>query len=127
MMKIRTQLKAGALVSNHNEALIVRSTVKAGALIGNHSEVLRVRSTVKAGGASLNHSEALKAMSEQEPTNWRQALLTLQLICPFCYVDATHIERRGHQCHCTECQQDWDRLTVSERRFLRSIRIQAAA
>jgi hypothetical protein len=29
-MKIRTQLKAGGITGNHNEALGVRSTVKAG-------------------------------------------------------------------------------------------------
>ena len=41
-MRIRTQLKAGALISNHSEGLRVRTTVKAGAW-SNHSEALRIR------------------------------------------------------------------------------------
>ena len=45
-MRIRTQLKAGAMVSNHSEGLRVRTTVKAGVKTGgwaNHSEALRIR------------------------------------------------------------------------------------
>lgn len=42
-MRIRTQLKAGALVSNHSEGLRVRTSVKAGGLQLNHSEALRIR------------------------------------------------------------------------------------
>ena len=48
-MTIRTQLKAGGVNMQHNEALQVRSTLKAGGIIANHNEHLAVRSTVKAG------------------------------------------------------------------------------
>jgi len=47
-MRIRTELKAGKLATNHNEAMKVRTS-------------LRVRTTLKAGGQSLNHSEALRS------------------------------------------------------------------
>lgn len=40
-MTIQTNVKAGALTSNHNETLVVRSNVKAGALNGNHNESFR--------------------------------------------------------------------------------------
>ena len=86
---------------------------------------MKCRTQLKAGGlGTINHNEALRTTGDEQPSNWRQALLALQLICPFCYVDATHIERRGRRCQCTECHQDWDALAVSERRLLRSIRIQ---
>jgi hypothetical protein len=62
-MTIRTQLKVGRLIGNHNEALRVRSAVKAGGEHLNHNEALRVRSTVKAGGKNLNHNEALRVRS----------------------------------------------------------------
>ncbi len=81
---------------------------------------MKIRTQLRAGGKSLNHNEALNTSAEQA-SNWRQALLALQLICPFCHVDSTHIERRGHECHCTECHQEWEGLSVSERRFRRSI------
>jgi hypothetical protein len=55
-MKIRTQLKAGA-VYNHNEAL-------------------RVRSTVKAGGLPLNHSETLVRASDRPMVSMRRQPLT---------------------------------------------------
>jgi hypothetical protein len=57
-MKIRTNVKAGALVPNHNEALAVKSQVKAGGSI-NHNEGLAVKSQVKAGGLGANHNETL--------------------------------------------------------------------
>jgi hypothetical protein len=44
-MTVKTQLKAGRLAANHNEALQVRSALKAGRLSANHSEALRVPST----------------------------------------------------------------------------------
>jgi hypothetical protein len=64
-MTIKTQLKAGTLTSNHNEALQVRSALKAGTrgIWENHNEALRVRSTVKAGragGWDGNHNGALR-------------------------------------------------------------------
>ena len=48
-MKIRTKIKAGALVDNHNEkmkshkskGLVVKSSVKAGALADNHNEKMK--------------------------------------------------------------------------------------
>ena len=40
-MTIRTQLKAGKLATNHNEALQVRSAIKAGRLAANHNEKLQ--------------------------------------------------------------------------------------
>ena len=50
-MTIRTQLKAGGISINHNEALQVRTTLKAGAAgLNNHNEALQVRSAIKAGG-----------------------------------------------------------------------------
>jgi hypothetical protein len=63
VMKVKTQLKAGALVPNHNEALArdardpkVQTGIKAGALGHNHNEALArdargltVRTGVKAG------------------------------------------------------------------------------
>ncbi len=80
---------------------------------------MAIRTQLKAGSFHDNHNDT---MGDGQPSNWRRALLALQLICPFCHVDATRIERSGHRCHCTACQQDWDGLTVSERRFRRSFR-----
>ena len=40
-MKIRTDVKAGGKVANHNETLIVRTDVKAGGRSYNHNETLR--------------------------------------------------------------------------------------
>ena len=37
-MNVKTNVKAGALTSNHNETLVVRSDVKAGGLSVNHYE-----------------------------------------------------------------------------------------
>ena len=48
-MKIRTQLKAGGLTPNHNEALRVRASVKAGGWINNHNEALQVRTGLQGG------------------------------------------------------------------------------
>ena len=62
-MTIRTQLRAGRIGLNHNEALQVRSALKAGGVDGQHNEALRVRSALKAGGEHLNHSEALRVRS----------------------------------------------------------------
>jgi len=62
-MTIRTQVKAGGVEAQHNEALQVRSAVKAGAGYLNHNEALQVRSALKAGGKSLNHNEALRTGS----------------------------------------------------------------
>jgi len=43
-MTIRTQVKAGGVEAQHNEALQVRSAVKAGAGYLNHNEALRTGS-----------------------------------------------------------------------------------
>jgi hypothetical protein len=40
-MTIKTNVKAGSLLTNHNETLAVRSAVKAGALTVNHNESFR--------------------------------------------------------------------------------------
>lgn len=37
-MKIKTNIKAGSLTSNHNQSLRVRTAVKAGALTTNHNQ-----------------------------------------------------------------------------------------
>jgi hypothetical protein len=42
-MTIKTNVKAGGLMSNHNQGLKVRSAVKAGALLANHNQNLLVR------------------------------------------------------------------------------------
>lgn len=40
-MKIRSRVRAGALIENHNRAkLKIRSGVKAGALVENHNRAL---------------------------------------------------------------------------------------
>ena len=78
-MTIRTQVKAGRLAANHNEALRVRSTLRAGQggrLASNHNEALRVRSTVKAGKIILNHNEALRAVAAPAIAMLRQPRTT---------------------------------------------------
>ena len=40
-MTIKTDVKAGKIISNHNETLVVRSNVKAGRLSANHNESFR--------------------------------------------------------------------------------------
>ena len=52
-MTTRTQLKAGALGWNHNEALQVRTALKAGGTTYQHNETLQVR-TRRTGGAANN-------------------------------------------------------------------------
>ena len=49
-MKVKTNIKAGALAKNHNETL-VRDTGKV--------RGLKVKTNVKAGGVHLNHNETL--------------------------------------------------------------------
>jgi hypothetical protein len=75
-MTIRTQIRAGGVDGQHNEALRVRSTVKAGGENLNHSETLRVRSTVKAGGWLGNHNETLRAGSAPAIAMLRQPRTT---------------------------------------------------
>ena len=75
-MTIRTQLKAGGIQTNHNEALQVRSAVRAGRIAVNHNEALRVRSTMKAGRLATNHSEPLRAAGRQAVSMRRELVTT---------------------------------------------------
>ena len=49
-MKVKTSVKAGGNLANHNETL-VRDAAQA--------KGLKVKTSVKAGGAQLNHNETL--------------------------------------------------------------------
>jgi hypothetical protein len=40
-MTVKTSVKAGKIISNHNETLVVRSNVKAGKITVNHNESFR--------------------------------------------------------------------------------------
>ena len=77
-MTIRTQLKAGRIVKNHNETLQVRTALKAGrkALLSNHSEVLQVRSAIKAGKLAANHNEKVQRAATQAVSMRREVLTT---------------------------------------------------
>jgi hypothetical protein len=57
-MTTKTNLKAGKLATNHNEALQVRSSIKAGGLSSN------------------NHNEKLVRVSERQTVSMRRELLT---------------------------------------------------
>ncbi len=37
-MKIKTRIKAGALVENHAQTLPIKTRIKAGALVDNHNQ-----------------------------------------------------------------------------------------
>lgn len=52
----------------------VRTQVKAGKIILNHNEGLRVRSAIKAGKIALNHNESLKR--QDEAISMRRTLVT---------------------------------------------------
>ena len=56
-MKIKTNVKAGGLSSNHNEAQVRDANQAAG---------LRVKTRVKAGGMGSNHNEALVSDSKSK-------------------------------------------------------------
>ena len=75
-MTIRTNLKAGGVSINHNEALQVRSAIKAGGRRLNHNEALQVRTSLKAGGRLANHNEALKRTEDRQAVSMRRELLT---------------------------------------------------
>jgi hypothetical protein len=70
-MKIRTQLKAGKRMSNHNEALRVRTAVKAGKMATNHNESVQVRTGLKAG-------KLRKRLATSGPKEERLALLIVR-------------------------------------------------
>jgi hypothetical protein len=73
-MTIRTQLKAGGLLRNHNEALKVRTALKAGGENLNHNEALQVRSTLRAGALGFNHNEALRRETERPAISMRKQI-----------------------------------------------------
>ena len=52
--------------------MTIRTQLKAGRLAGNHNEALKVRSTLKAGGVSLNHNEAMARASERPLISMRR-------------------------------------------------------
>ena len=75
-MTTRTQLKAGKLATNHNDAVRVRSTVKAGGSTMQHNEALQVRSALKAGGRYLNHNETLERAADRPIVSMRRQPMT---------------------------------------------------
>jgi hypothetical protein len=80
-MTIKTQLKAGGISINHNEALQVRTALKAGGKSLNHNEALQVRTALKAGRGGwgpplLNHNEALQRAADRPAVSMRRELLT---------------------------------------------------
>ena len=75
-MTTRTNLTAGKLATNHNEALQVRTALKAGGIKFNHNESLRVRTALKAGGLRLNHNETLVRITERPAVSMRRELRT---------------------------------------------------
>jgi hypothetical protein len=80
VMKIKTQVKVGAIATNHNETLRVRTAVKAGfgKIATNHNEALRVRTSVKAGFGKLatNHNEALQVRTGLQGGKLRKQIVT---------------------------------------------------
>jgi hypothetical protein len=75
-MNIRTQLRAGKLAANHNQAFHVRSGLKAGGTSYQHNEALRVRTTIKAGGLRLNHNETLVRATGRPAVSMRREVVT---------------------------------------------------
>jgi hypothetical protein len=69
-MKVKSNVKAGIIMGNHNQkivkALRVKSNVKAGIIMGNHNQTvsgLRVKSGVRAGenGRIIsNHNQTVR-------------------------------------------------------------------
>lgn len=56
-MKVKTQIKAGGLSINHNEALL-RATVQTKAVPAKpRCTGLKIKINIKAGGLSINHNE----------------------------------------------------------------------
>ena len=76
-MTTRTQLKAGKLAVNHNQALQVRTALKAGGRkLMNHNEALQVRTSLKAGGLRLNHNETAQRATDRPAVSMRRELQT---------------------------------------------------
>jgi hypothetical protein len=59
-MKVKTQVKAGALTSNHNQTLVRdRMRASAGARPQGKRQALKVKTQVKAGALAQNHNQTL--------------------------------------------------------------------
>jgi hypothetical protein len=59
-MKVKTQVKAGGLKSNHNQTLVRdRSRATAGSHPQGQRQALKVKTQVKAGGLKSNHNQTL--------------------------------------------------------------------
>jgi hypothetical protein len=59
-MKVKTQLKAGALAGNHNQTLVRdRTRASAGPCPQGKRQSLKVKTQVKAGGIGFNHNQTL--------------------------------------------------------------------
>ena len=56
--------------------MTMRTQIRAGAVDSQHSEAMRFRSTVKAGGQNLNHNEALRTGSAPAVAMLRQPRTT---------------------------------------------------
>jgi hypothetical protein len=56
--------------------MTIRTQLKAGRLAGNHNEALQVRSAIKAGKIVLNHNERLQRASDRSAVSMRRELLT---------------------------------------------------
>ena len=79
-IQVKTDVKAGVMGWNHNEAeaatITVKSGVKAGGMAMNHNESearsIKVKSGVRAGGRSIgNHNEAEDKGFPEWPANDR--------------------------------------------------------
>jgi len=56
--------------------MTTRTQLKAGKLAVNHNEALQVRSTLKAGKIATNHNESLERTSDRSSVSMRRELLT---------------------------------------------------
>jgi hypothetical protein len=59
-MKVKTQVKAGGLISNHNQTLVRdRAQTAAGIRPQGKRHALKVKTQVKAGALTQNHNQTL--------------------------------------------------------------------
>ena len=56
--------------------MTTRTQLNAGRLAGNHNEALQIRSTIKAGGVEGQHNEKLQRASDRPAVSMRRQLLT---------------------------------------------------